>query len=146
MLLPITLTTAAGAAIGNLILAYSIVRVRMKDKILLGDGGQPLLLARTRAQANFAEYAPFVLILMGLIEAGGGASRWLMIAGALFAVARIAHAIGMERPTANPWRAGGAVGTWAILLWLAVWALVLAYSGGTPAAVPVMPLDGAPTA
>jgi uncharacterized membrane protein YecN with MAPEG domain len=71
MLWPITLTFAA--AIGNDVLAGPIVPIRLQDKVLLGDGGQPLLLARTRAHANFVEYAPFVLILMWLIEAARAA-------------------------------------------------------------------------
>lgn len=146
MLLPITLTFAAAAAIGNLVLAMRIVRIRFKDRVLLGDGGQALLLARTRAQANFVEYTPFVLILLALIEAGGGGARWLGIAGGVYAVGRIAHAIGMDSGTANPWRAAGALLTWAVLLALAVWGLVLAYAYGVPPAIEMLPVEGAPTA
>ena len=146
MILPVTLTVAAVAGLGNLILAYRIVRVRLKGGILLGDGGDAALLARTRAQANFIEYAPFVLILMALIEAAGGGSRWLGIAGGVFVAARVAHAIGMDRPTANPWRAGGALLTWAVLLALSVWGLALASAGGSSTAVPAIPVEVVPTA
>jgi hypothetical protein len=65
MLLPITLTFAAAAATGNVVLAGRIVPIRLQDKVLLGDGGQPLLLARTRAHANLPESAPSVLMRTG---------------------------------------------------------------------------------
>ncbi len=108
MLLPVTLTVAAAAGIGNFVLAMRIVQLRLKGKVLIGDGGDERLLARTRAQANFVEYTPFVLILMALIEAAGGSPRWLAITGGLFVAGRIAHPLGMDRPAPNPWRAGGA--------------------------------------
>ena len=146
MFLPVTLTIAAAAALGNLVLAYRIVRVRLKDRILLGDGGRPDLVARTRAQANFVEYVPFVLILMALIEAAGGSPTGLGVAGGVVVAARVAHAIGMDRPTANPLRAGGALLTWAVLLGLALWALTLAWTGGLPAAAPGVPIESGPTA
>jgi len=146
MMLPVTLTIAAAAGLGNLILAYRIVRVRLKDQILLGDGGDPALVARTRAQANFVEYAPFVLILMALIEAAGGDPDWLWGAGGLFVVSRIVHAIGMDRPTANPWRAGGALLTWAVLLALSIWGLALAWTGASSPPVRAIPVEAVPTA
>ena len=129
MLLPITLTIAAAAAIIDLWLAFRIVPTRLKDKVLHGDAGDQRLAIRMRAQANFVEYAPFVLILLGLIELGGGSPFWLWLAGASFVVARVLHAIGMDRTTSNPWRAGGALVTWSVLALLAGWALVLAYGG-----------------
>ncbi len=146
MLLPVTLTVAAAAAVGSLILAYRIVRVRLSERVLFGDGGHALLGARIRAQANFVEYMPFILILMALIEAGGGSSRWLGVLGGVIVMGRIAHAIGMDRPTSNPWRAGGALATWTVLFGLALWALALAYGGSAPKTAPVIPIDGTPTA
>ena len=82
---------------------------------------------------------------MGLIEAAGGSPRWLGIAGGVFVASRIAHAIGMDRPAPNPWRAGGAVLTWGVLLALSAWGLVLAYGYETVPAMEIVPIDGAPT-
>ena len=39
MLLPVTLTVAAAAGIGNVVLAMRIVQLRLKGKVLIGDGG-----------------------------------------------------------------------------------------------------------
>ena len=145
MLLPVTLTIAATAGIGNLILAARVVERRLAGKVLIGDGGDERLLSRSRAHANFVEYAPFVLILLGLIEAGGGSPRWLGIAGGVFVAARIAHAIGMDRPAPNPWRAGGALLTWGVLLALSLWGTVLAYHYEAAPVIEILPVDGAPT-
>lgn len=135
MILPVTLTIAAAAAVVNLWLAFRIVQLRLKDKVLLGDNGDALLQGRMRAHANFTEYAPFILILLGLIELGGGSTSWLWIAGAVFIVARIAHAFGMDRTTSSPARAGGALATWVLMAVLAGWALAIAYQVNTvPAA------------
>ena len=145
MLLPVTLTVAAAAGIGNFVLAMRIVQLRLKGKVLIGDGGDERLLARTRAQANFVEYTPFVLILMALIEAAGGSPRWLAITGGLFVAGRIAHALGMDRPAPNPWRAGGALLTWVVLVGLALWGMTIAYTYEAAPVMEVVPVDGAPT-
>jgi len=131
MILSVTLTIAAATAVVNLWLAFRIVPTRVKEKVLHGDDGNQRLAFRMRAQSNFVEYAPFVLILMALIEIGGGAQFWLWVVGVVFVVARIAHGIGMDRTTANPWRAGGALLTWAVTALLAGWALALVYQGTT---------------
>ncbi|RXD03524.1 MAPEG family protein [Sphingomonas sp. UV9] len=135
MILPVTLTIAAAAAVVNLWLAFRIVTIRLKDKVLLGDNGDTLLQGRMRAHANFTEYAPFILILLGLIELAGGSTLWLWIAGVVFVIARIAHAFGMDRTTSSPARAGGALATWALMALLAVWAVAIAYqANAVPAA------------
>ncbi|WP_380782553.1 MAPEG family protein [Sphingomonas sp. R86520] len=131
MILPVTLTIAAAAAVVNLWLAFRIVPMRLKGNVLIGDDGNQRLQARMRAHANFTEYAPFILILIGLIELAGGSTTWLWIAGAVFVIARIAHAFGMDRTTSSAPRAGGALVTWALMALLAGWALTIAYQANT---------------
>ncbi len=129
MILPITLTVAAAAAIVNIWLAVRIVGVRMRQKILVGDGENPVLQARMRAQANFVEYAPFILILIAAIEIAGGSPLLLWVLGAIFIIARLAHGLGMSIAKPNPLRAGGALGTWVVLILLAGWAVLIAWQG-----------------
>jgi uncharacterized membrane protein YecN with MAPEG domain len=129
MILPVTLSIAAAAAIVNLWLAMRIVVGRLRGKVMMGDGGDSRLAAGMRAHANFVEYAPFVLILMGLIELGGGSSFWLWVLGAAFILVRIGHGWGMMRPAPNIGRAVGAMGTWAILALLAGWGIGIVYTG-----------------
>lgn len=126
--LPITLTIAAAAALLNVWLGFRISQIRHRLKILLGDGGNPALIARMRAQTNFAEYAPLFLILLGAIELAEGTKLWLWAASAVFILGRIAHAIGMDRPAPNRLRMGGiAVSTTALIV-LAIYAITIPYS------------------
>lgn len=96
MILPISLTIAAGAALLNLWLAMRVGRVRMSEKVSIGDGGNESLIRRMRAHSNYVENTPFVLILIALVELGLGPSLWLWGAGVLYLVARILHAFGMD--------------------------------------------------
>ncbi|MET0370628.1 MAG: MAPEG family protein [Sphingobium sp.] len=127
MLLPVTLTLAALCAFINFWLALRCGRARMPAKVLHGDGGDPLLVKRMRAHANFTEYTPIVLILCALVELAVGASIWLWIAAAVYALARIAHGFGMDADKPTVWRAGGILITMVVMLGLAVAALVVAW-------------------
>lgn len=126
MILPVTLVTAAAAAIINLWLAFSVSSRRMASKVMLGDGGDPGLQARTRAHANFVEYAPFVLVLVAAIELARGPQWWLWALASAFLLARLAHGLGMMRSSV-PLRGGGAMATWVVMAALAIWALDIAW-------------------
>ena len=121
----ITLTTAGLCGIVLFVLSYRVIAVRGSAKVSLGDGGDPLLLSRIRAHANFAEYVPIILVLMGLIETNTGPGPLLGVIGVALVICRIAHAMGMGRPAPNPGRMVGTGGTFLILLALSIWALVL---------------------
>jgi uncharacterized protein len=126
-MLPVTLTIAGAAALLNLWLASRVTRLRVAGKVMVGDGQNPVLLARMRAHANFAEYTPFVLILLALIELAGGPRSWLWGIGIVYVAARILHAFGMDKRTPpNPLRSIGAGVTWATLLGLGIWAIWIA--------------------
>ncbi len=94
--LPITLSAAAAAALINFWLGMRIAQIRTKEKISIGDGGNELLTRRMRAQLNFAENTPLVLILIALVELAGRGGLWLNIVAAVFLVGRVLHAIGMD--------------------------------------------------
>jgi uncharacterized membrane protein YecN with MAPEG domain len=130
MIMPITLTMAGAAALINAWLGFRCTQVRIGQKILTGDGGNPMMLARMRAHANFVEYAPFFLILTGLIEYARGAQTWLWLVGIVFLIGRISHAFGMDRPAPNPLRMGGAMVAMAVTIGLAIYAILLPYGIG----------------
>lgn len=127
MVLTVTLSLAAACAAINIWLGLRLVGRRLAG-ISVGDGGDDGVLRDMRAHANFTEYAPFVLVLVGAIELSGGSPAGLWIASALFVLARVAHPFGMRLSGRNPFRAGGALLTWAVLAALAVWAAGLAWS------------------
>jgi uncharacterized membrane protein YecN with MAPEG domain len=118
IILPVALATAAACALINLWLAIRVGQVRQAEKISIGDGGNERLIARMRAQLNFAEYAPFILILIALIELAVGTHWWLWAAAGAFVIARILHPIGMD----GVWKPGRMIGialTFLILIGLA---------------------------
>jgi uncharacterized membrane protein YecN with MAPEG domain len=125
--LEITLIMAAAAALINLWLAVRVGQVRTSEKVSVGDGGNELVTRRMRAHANFVEYTPFFLILLGLVELAWGASIWLWGAAILFILGRIAHPFGMDG--IGKLRMFGTLSTMLVLLGLAIYALVIAYSG-----------------
>ena len=121
----VTLTTAGLCGLVLLILSFRVVRIRQSGKVSMGDGGDALLLSRIRAHANFSEYVPIILILMGLIEGFSGSGPAIGVVGVALVLFRIAHAAGMARPAPNPLRVAGTLGTFIILGVTSLWALVL---------------------
>lgn len=127
----ITLVTAGFCGLLFFVLSFRVVQLRQAHKVLLGDGGNDSLLSRIRAHANFAEYVPIILVLMGAIEVSiGRGNETLAATGILLFLLRISHAIGMAKRTSNPFRVAGAAGTWIVLIGLSIWAIILAYTHG----------------
>ena len=126
--LPITLTIAGAAALLNLWLSVRVSQLRFRHKVSLGTGGNAVVEKRMRAHANFTEYAPIFLVLLGLIELARGSETWLWAVAIAFILGRLAHAFGMDRPAPNPLRIGGMLLTYMTLLALAVYALTIPYT------------------
>jgi uncharacterized membrane protein YecN with MAPEG domain len=125
IMLPIALTSAGAAGLVNFWLSWRIAQVREAEKISVGDGGNMRLVARMRAQLNFAEYAPVVLILIALIEATRGTHAWLWIVAAIFILGRVLHALGMDG-----WRLGrtaGMIFTAPIMIGLSLYAVAIPF-------------------
>ena len=126
----ITLATAGILGLIYLVLSGNVSWARQKVGINVGDGGgrpeaEPLVVAM-RMHANFGEYVPLALILLGSIELAGGGHTLLVILALLLVLGRLAHPFGMTRPAPNPFRAAGALLTWAVILIASLWALILA--------------------
>ncbi|MGK6318812.1 MAPEG family protein [Sphingomonas sp. DT-204] len=142
IVLPVALATAAAAALINLWIGVRVGRLRISEKVMVGDGGSARLLAAMRAHANFVEYAPFVLILLALVELAAGTSGWLWAASLVFIAGRLLHVFGMQG-----WRSGRMIGigaTWAVLLGLAIYAAVLPFRTTPP--VDAAPVEVVPSA
>jgi uncharacterized membrane protein YecN with MAPEG domain len=134
LVLPITLTMTGAATLINMWIARRVGQMRVAHKVSVGDGGNDAVARRMRAHANFVEYTPFFLILVGLIELARGSELWLWGVGALYVLARILHVFGMEGRTRL--RMAGILVTMAVLFGLAVYALVIPYlDKGRPAGI-----------
>jgi uncharacterized membrane protein YecN with MAPEG domain len=94
MILPVTLSTAAAAALLNIWLTIRVGMVRRATGISVGDGGNEALIRRMRAQLNFIENAPVVLVMVGGIELAraGNPSCWAPLRSSSWAAWRTASA------------------------------------------------------
>jgi uncharacterized protein len=120
---------AAVAALVNMWLGIRCGQVRTSAKISHGDGGNPLLARRMRAQLNFAENTPIVLILFLGLELGGMIPDIVLaIIAPIYIIARIAHAVGMDAESDSKARMAGVVLTMLITLALAGMALWCGYA------------------
>lgn len=116
----ITLLFASLHALLMLLLAVRVVGHRRSAKIGLGDGGDKSLAKKVRAHANFIEYVPMALILLGLLELSGLAALWLWICGGTLLAGRVLHAVGLSRSAGVSFgRFWGILLTWAALLSMA---------------------------
>lgn len=125
-ILPITLCAAAAAAAINIWLSIRIGMIRTAKKISIGDGGDMNLIARMRAQANFIENTPIVLILIAAIELARTGNPFLLGAAAVYMLGRVAHGIGMDGGPLGFLRAVGTLTTMLAQLALGVWAVSIA--------------------
>jgi uncharacterized membrane protein YecN with MAPEG domain len=127
IILPITLTAAGAAALINIWLAMRCGRVRTSQKISIGDGGNEALVAAMRAQANFVENTPFVLVLLAVIELAWGSPLWLWIVSGVYLLGRVGHGLGMTG-TFKSGRLIGTLTTMLVLLGLAIVAIAIPYT------------------
>jgi uncharacterized protein len=125
MILPVTLTSAAAAAIINIWLAMRVGRMRIQHKVSIGDDAGGPLTARMRAQLNFVENTAFVLILIAAIEIAGKGAPWLAWVAAIYMLGRVAHGFGMDGGAMAKGRMVGTLITMLTQLGLAVVAVLI---------------------
>ena len=92
------ITALYAAPIAALFIALSIriIVYRRTHKLGLGDAGDKSLMKRMRAQANCAEYAPFALVLMLLVELQDAPAPVVHAIGALLLLGRVLHGYGFS--------------------------------------------------
>ena len=114
--MPITMLYAGALALILLVLSARVIQARGQQKVYMGDGGNDLVLRRMRGHANFAEYVPMTLILIGLLEFRGMAPWVLHALGLTLLLARSLHAYSFGFSSQfMPGRFGGTVLTWSVL-------------------------------
>lgn len=118
--------TGIYAGLCGLLLTVLYVRVsqrRLAVKIGVGTGGDAELEQRVRAHGNLIEAAPFVLILLYLVERTALDPIFIHAFGATFLLARLAHAQGISSTTGRS--TGRFVGSLATVLILAALSVTL---------------------
>lgn len=80
---------------GLLALWFLILSLRVSQRrqggILLGDGGDARMLRVIRGHANFAEYVPFILLMMAMLEIDHTSIYVLHALGIALLVGRLLH-------------------------------------------------------
>lgn len=122
---------AALLALFYIFLSFKVVGKRRQFKIGIGSNGEMLLERAIRVHGNFAEYAPFALLLMFLAEYSGLAAVYVHILGCMLLVGRLSHAWAV-RQLKEPlkFRVFGMILTLSVLL-LSALAILAIYAGKT---------------
>lgn len=114
----------------HIFLMLNVGNQRMKSKVNLGDGGDTTLLGKIRAQGNFVENAPMILIALISMAFLSAPPLALHIVGAVFTLGRVAHAHGITRSNnSGVGRSVGAITTLLTLLGSSVFILCKVFSG-----------------
>ena len=98
------------------VLSIRVVNLR-RAGISFGDNGDVAVTRVVRAQANFAEYVPLALLMMGFLEASRYSIYLLHALGIALVVARLFHGFALSFGwSARSGRAVGAALTFIVLL------------------------------
>ena len=114
-------------AIWYLVLSIRVIQRRGSAKINLGDGGDASMLRLMRAHANFAEYVPLILLMIGFLELSHTSIYILHGLGATLLVARVLHGIALS--FTQKWMFGRFWGALLTLVLLLVAAVLCVYQG-----------------
>ncbi len=96
-MLQITAFYAALLAILFLVLSARVIIWRQSSRVEFEHGGDLELRRRIRAHANFAEYVPLTLVVMGLAESMSPPDIVIHLCGVLLLGGRLLHAYGVWR-------------------------------------------------
>ncbi|MGZ8239642.1 MAG: MAPEG family protein, partial [Methylobacter sp.] len=75
-------------------LSLSVIKLRRKNRVSVGDGGNEALQLAIRAHSNAVEYIPIALMLLLMLELNGAPKILIHILGATLLTGRILHAMG----------------------------------------------------
>ena len=97
------ITPMYGAVLAIFFVALSVrtLRLRRRNRIAVGDGGNVELMRAMRVHANFAEYVPMTLLLIYMLEFMGGTPVLVHGFCVCLLVGRIAHAYGVSQVSEN---------------------------------------------
>ncbi len=84
-----------------LYLSSRVIRVRRRQRVALGPGGDPRVERAMRVHANFVEYVPFALLLLGFAELQGAPAPLLHTVGVTLTAGRLVHAFGVSQTNEN---------------------------------------------
>lgn len=113
------ITAFYAGLLGLIYIALSIIVIkgRFKHQTNLGDGQNDDLSRRIRAHGNFAEYVPFALLLLFMLDYQQVNVYWLHGLCIALVISRLMHPLGIMYTTGvSVLRGGGTLLTFAVLL------------------------------
>jgi hypothetical protein len=125
--MPIAIVPVYAALLALLFVALSlrVIGARRSGKVAIGAGGDTGLERRMRVHANFAEYAPFALLLLALAELQAAPALLIHALCLALLVGRAAHAWGVSNPSEDfRFRVFGMAATFTVILLTALVLLV----------------------
>jgi uncharacterized membrane protein YecN with MAPEG domain len=109
------------------LLSINVIRARRKHKVGLGTGRNKSVERAMRVHANFAEYVPFSLLLIALLELNKANSLLLIGLCSVLLIGRLVHAYGVSMENERfAYRVSGMLMTFAAILVAGVANLVIA--------------------
>lgn len=126
--MPLAITSLYAGLAGLIILALAlnVVRNRRRARVGLGSGSDPELERAIRMHGNAIEYAPLIIILMGVAEMHGVAAWRVHVLGVALVLGRLLHAWGLSQSRGPSFgRATGMALTWLAVLAGSVNALLI---------------------
>lgn len=107
----ITATYLAVLALLFAALGLRVIQLRRRNRTGFGDGDNAELRAAIRCHANFAEYVPVIVLMVGVLEASGAPHATIHLLMAALLLARLLHPIGMHAaPGTLPFNLGRVAG------------------------------------
>lgn len=109
------------------VLSVRTIRARQAAKVAVGHGNDPVLERRHRVHANFAEYVPFILLLLTYVELQPRPAWFVHALCIVLLAGRLAHGYGVSQQKENfRFRMIGVLCTMSVMLIAAISSL---YSG-----------------
>lgn len=85
----------------NFFLSFRIIGLRRKLKIGIGTGGNEELARAVRAHGNLVEHAPFILLMLFILDVTKSSFYLVHALGFLFILGRLLHAWGISHSVAK---------------------------------------------
>jgi uncharacterized membrane protein YecN with MAPEG domain len=76
-------------------LTFAVIKLRRKNRISVGDGGNEELQLAIRAHANAVEYIPMLLFMLLALELNGAPKILIHLSGIALLIGRVLHAFAL---------------------------------------------------
>ena len=119
-------TYAAILGLLFILLSKNVIKTRRRERVAIGDGGNPRVQRAIAVHNNFAQYVPLSLLLLAFLEMQQGSTVLIQILCTALLIARLLHAYGVSQMQENfRFRIAGMLMTFGVI---GLTALLLLYS------------------